>query len=102
MLPLIPLSTKILVAMISAISSFPEYSLPCSKNSSEVTTVDRLVQNSLSAVERGGDMMQAYCVKCRAKKEMKDAKSITMKNGRPATQGVCPTCGTKIFRIGKS
>ena len=23
--------------------------------------------------------MQAYCVKCRAKKEMKDAKAITMK-----------------------
>ncbi|MFC1982693.1 DUF5679 domain-containing protein [Chloroflexota bacterium] len=44
--------------------------------------------------------MQAYCVKCRAKKEMKDAKAITMKNGKPATQGVCPTCGTKMFRIG--
>jgi Zn finger protein HypA/HybF involved in hydrogenase expression len=46
--------------------------------------------------------MQAYCVKCKAKKEMKDPKQITMKNGRPATQGVCPTCGTKMFRIGKS
>ncbi len=46
--------------------------------------------------------MQAYCVKCRAKREMKNAKSITMKNGKPATQGVCPTCGTKMFRIGKS
>ena len=45
--------------------------------------------------------MQAYCVKCRAKKEMKDAKAITMKNGKPATQGVCPTRGTKMFRIGK-
>ncbi len=43
--------------------------------------------------------MQAYCVKCRAKKEMKDTKSIIMKNGRPATQGICPTCGTKMFRI---
>jgi hypothetical protein len=31
--------------------------------------------------------MQAYCVKCRAKKEMKDPKAITMKNGKPATQG---------------
>jgi len=29
--------------------------------------------------------MQAYCVKCRTKREMKDAKSITMKNGKPAT-----------------
>jgi len=48
------------------------------------------------------DKMQAYCVKCRAKKEMKDAKAITMKNGKPATQGTCPSCGTKMFRIGKS
>ncbi len=46
--------------------------------------------------------MQAYCVKCRSKKEMKSAKSITMKNGKPATQGACPTCGTKMFRIGKA
>ena len=46
--------------------------------------------------------MQAYCMKCRAKREMKDAKAITMKNGKPATQGVCPVCGTKMFRIGKS
>ena len=52
--------------------------------------------------EKGGEFMQAYCVKCRAKKEMKDAKAITMKNGKPATQGICPTCGTKMFRIGKS
>ncbi len=46
--------------------------------------------------------MEGYCVKCRAKKQMKSAKAITMKNGKPATQGVCPTCGTKMFRIGKA
>jgi len=46
--------------------------------------------------------MQAYCVKCRTKREMKDPKSITMKNGKSATQGTCPVCGTKMFRIGKS
>ena len=45
--------------------------------------------------------MQAGCVKCRAKKEMQGARAITMKNGKPATQGVCSTCGTKMFRIGK-
>ena len=45
--------------------------------------------------------MEAYCMKCRSKKEMKDSKAITMKNGKPATQGVCPSCGTKMFRIGK-
>ena len=59
-------------------------------------------RNSLSFITKGGERMQAYCVKCHAKKEMKDAKAITMKNGRPATQGTCPTCGTKMFRIGKS
>ena len=46
--------------------------------------------------------MQGYCVKCRAKMEIKNAKAITMKNGKPATQGACPVCGTKIFRIGKA
>jgi hypothetical protein len=31
---------------------------------------------------------------------MKDPKKVTLKNGRAATQGVCPVCGTKMFRIG--
>ena len=44
-------------------------------------------------------MAEAYCVKCKAKKEMSNAQEVTMKNGRPAVQGVCPTCGTKLFRI---
>ncbi len=46
--------------------------------------------------------MEAYCMKCRTKREMKDAEAVTMKNGKPATQGVCPVCGTKMFRIGRS
>ncbi len=45
--------------------------------------------------------MQGYCVKCRTKRDIKNAKAITMKNGKPATQGVCPSCATKMFRIGK-
>jgi hypothetical protein len=48
------------------------------------------------------EVMQAYCVKRRVKKEMKDPKGITMKNGKPATQGTCPTCSTKMFRIGEA
>jgi RNase P subunit RPR2 len=43
---------------------------------------------------------QGYCVKCKTKREMKDHVQITMKNGRPATEGKCPTCGTKMFKIG--
>jgi hypothetical protein len=47
-------------------------------------------------------LVDGYCVKCRAKRDIKDAKNITMKNGKPAVQGVCPECGTKIFKIGAS
>jgi len=46
--------------------------------------------------------MQAHCMKYRTKREMKGTKSIIMKNGRPATEGICPVCGTRMFRIGKS
>jgi len=46
-------------------------------------------------------MPQGYCVKERKKVEIKDPQQVTMKNGRPAIQGTCPDCGTKIFKIGK-
>ncbi len=45
-------------------------------------------------------MVEAYCVKCKAKKQMKDPKATTLANGRPATKGKCPTCSTGMFRIG--
>jgi len=43
----------------------------------------------------------AYCVKCRAKREIKNPEAITLKNGRSAIRGICPRCGTKMFRIMK-
>jgi len=44
--------------------------------------------------------MQAYCVKCKAKREMAKPAKVTMKNGRAATKGTCPVCGTGMYRIG--
>lgn len=45
----------------------------------------------------------AYCVKCKEKREMKDAQEVEMKGGRRAMQGICTVCGTKMFKIlGKS
>ena len=35
--------------------------------------------------------MEAYCVKCKEKREMNDPHQIEMKNGKPAVQGICPT-----------
>ena len=43
--------------------------------------------------------MEGYCVKCKKKQEIKDAKEITMKNGRKAMKGKCPVCATGMFRI---
>jgi len=43
--------------------------------------------------------MEAYCFKCRTKREIQNAKAVTLKNDRPATEGVCPLCGTKVFRM---
>jgi len=44
-----------------------------------------------------------YCVKCKKKQPMKNEKEITMKGKggvkRRAVTGVCPVCGTKMFRI---
>ena len=44
-------------------------------------------------------MAEGYCVKCKAKKEIADGIEETMKNGRKAIKGKCPTCGTVMFKI---
>ena len=43
--------------------------------------------------------MEGYCVKCKAKREIKDGKETVMKNGRKAIKGSCPVCSTGMFRI---
>jgi len=45
--------------------------------------------------------MEAYCLKCKAKREMKDPVQVTMKNGKPAVMASCTVCGTKMYRIGR-
>jgi hypothetical protein len=65
--------------------------------------LDRCSEKSYCDIKKeGGILMQAYCVKCKAKKEMKNPKAVVMKNKKPATTGICPTCGTKMYRIGKA
>lgn len=44
-------------------------------------------------------MAEAYCVKCKAKREITDGVEEVMKNGRKAIKGKCPTCGTVMFKI---
>lgn len=44
-------------------------------------------------------MVEGRCMKCRVQVEIKDPEEVEMKNGMMAMKGVCPTCGTKVFRI---
>jgi len=42
---------------------------------------------------------KAYCVKCKAKVDVKGGKKVKMKNGRPALKGTCSKCGTGVYKI---
>ena len=42
---------------------------------------------------------EAYCTKCRTKREIQDAREVTLANGRHALQGTCSVCGTKLLRF---
>ena len=44
-------------------------------------------------------MPEGYCFKCKAKKEIAEGIEETMKNGRKAIKGKCPTCGVIMFMI---
>ena len=67
---------------------------------SEAGGIGRAQRNRLAPAEVPELAAEAYCVKCKAKREIKDAVQIQMKNGRPAVEGKCPVCGTKMFKIG--
>lgn len=42
---------------------------------------------------------EAYCMKCKQKRAMQNVHKIVTKNGRNALEGVCPVCGTRLFRF---
>lgn len=46
--------------------------------------------------------MDAYCVVCKTKREMLDPRPIYTASGRPASEGVCPVCGTKLVRMSRT
>src|SRR5512146_579478 len=46
--------------------------------------------------------MEAYCMKCKTKREMKDPVASFNAKGSAVTIGVCPVCGTKLYRMGKT
>jgi DNA topoisomerase-1 len=46
--------------------------------------------------------VEAYCVRCKEKREIANPVADFNKNGTPVTVGVCSVCGTKVYRIGRT
>lgn len=42
---------------------------------------------------------KVYCLKCKSHQELKVFEPVTMKNGRAAVRGVCPSCDGPVFAI---
>ncbi len=42
---------------------------------------------------------EAYCVKCRQKRTIKNGTQKHTANGRQMAQGTCPVCGTTVTRF---
>ncbi len=45
-------------------------------------------------------MTEGYCVKCKKKVEMKDAKESKTSKGTKIAKGKCAHCGTTVCRMG--
>jgi DNA topoisomerase-1 len=46
--------------------------------------------------------MEAYCFKCKTKREVNDPQAVFTTTGTAATRGVCPACGTTMFKMGRT
>lgn len=46
------------------------------------------------------EALQAYCVKCKTKRDIQNPQAVFTETGTPGTRGTCPVCGTTLFRMG--
>jgi len=46
--------------------------------------------------------LEAYCVKCREKREIESPIADFNAAAAPVTKGICPVCSTKMYRIGNT
>ena len=46
--------------------------------------------------------MEIYCLKCKEKREIADTTATFTATGKPGTRGVCPVCGTNVFKMGST
>jgi pimeloyl-ACP methyl ester carboxylesterase len=62
-------------------------------------TAEPNVEEGRSLSEASEPVVEAYCVKCKQKRNMVNPRQTTTKNGRRAMEGICPICSTRLFRF---
>jgi hypothetical protein len=43
----------------------------------------------------------ATCMKCKARSEIREPRTVANPGPRPLTMGKCPICGSAVFAIGR-
>ncbi len=65
----------------------------CSKREARMQMVTRLMGK---LTHTKVELIEGYCLRCKSKQGIKNATQVTMKNGRPRTQGVCVVCNARM------
>lgn len=95
-------SQEIQPSITSTVTTAPEVETPIAESKELESAVQQAEAPPASDLETVADepLIEAYCMKCKKKIVMLHPHKVVMKNGRPAMEGTCPVCGTKVFRIG--
>ena len=48
------------------------------------------------------EVMVAYCLKCKTRREIRDPVAVYTETARPGTRGACPVCDSNLFRMGRT
>src|SRR4030067_2151834 len=46
--------------------------------------------------------MEAYCLKCKTKRDLVDPQPVFFSNGTAAMRGTCPVCGSGLNKMGRT
>ncbi|MDH3764885.1 MAG: DUF5679 domain-containing protein, partial [Nitrosopumilus sp.] len=73
------------------------------KQNKKLDGIEKKIHDSLTLETNSleSNLPQAYCVKCKTKRKIKNPEETILKNGRDAIKGFCSVCDCKVFRIGK-
>jgi len=96
-----PTLSKSKKGLDNQIEQLKELSDQISELQQEVKKIEKPKNQPGKSSSEQGIQVEAYCVKCKSKRTIKDPFETTTKNGRSAIKGKCAECGSKVFRMGK-